>query len=98
MTFAEILISMAVYMIALVVVTEYLKNWINVHPLILSWVVGLQLCVAWWLVFQQMDAQIVAGFIVLTGATNSAYKVNFAGLKRVIRKWLTKGVFSGGGK
>ena len=98
MTFLEILTSVAVYMIALVFVTEYLKKWLNVHPLLLSWAVGLLLCVAWWAVFRQMSAQIVAGMIVITGATNSAYKVNFAGLKRVVKKWLVKGVFSGGGK
>lgn len=88
MTFAEILISMAVYMIALVVVTEYLKKWINVHPLLLSWFVGCLLLLAWWAIFHDITAQIVAGFIVLTGATNTAYKVNFAGLKEVVQKWL----------
>lgn len=88
MTLEATIISMAIYMIALVLVTEYLKKWINVHPLILSWVVALLLCTAWWLVFGEMTSLMVAGVIVLTGATNTAYKINFAGLKDVVQKWL----------
>jgi len=88
MNINTLLPSIAVYMVALVLVTEFFKKWININPLILSWALGLLLCVALHFLFHTMTPETVYLFIVITGLTNSAYK--WTALKRVV-KTLIKG-------
>jgi len=81
-------IALAVYAVATVLVTEVFKKWINVEPLILSWVVGGAI---YWILFWLMNGKLeglevlsVVAFIIITAILNTSYRY-FGGFKKLIR-------------
>ena len=78
---------LAVYMIATVIGTEYLKRIIKMDGLCLSWILGIVM----FGVLILLDVQFANGvtlalFIVITGLLNAGYR--FTNLKHWIRKLL----------
>jgi hypothetical protein len=78
---------LAIYMIATVIGTEYLKKIIRLDGLCLSWILGLLM----FMVLILLDVQFaniitLALFIVVTGLLNAGYR--FTGLKHWIRRLL----------
>ena len=82
-----LIIAVAVYMISTVVATEFLKKFLLINPLILSWAVGTLLYTALALLrLYAVDVVNVAVFIVVTGLLNFGYK-RFDGLRKAA-KWI----------
>ena len=83
------IVAVAGYMVASVLVTEWLKKYTTFNPLIMSWVVGILFFLVLY-IFGVKEAGVrgVVIFIALTGFLNGAYK--FTGLKRWIRKLFFK--------
>jgi hypothetical protein len=80
----SLIIAVAIYMISTAIVTEYLKKYINVKPLFLSWAVGLLIYAALAIIgLTQFDIVCLAIFIVVTGLLNSGY-AQFAVIKKVL--------------
>lgn len=88
--------AVAVYMVATVITTEYLKKilfFIDIrqsrHSIMLSWVVGLCFYLAMYCMnIHNATFDSFLLFIVITGFLNTGYR--FPGLKRWIRKSIRK--------
>ncbi|MCP5046981.1 MAG: hypothetical protein GY940_07395 [bacterium] len=86
--------AIAVYMVATVITTEYLKKVIYAvdtrnrrHSLVLSWTVGLFFYLLMFLLkVQEVTFASFLLFVIITGLLNTGYK--FTSLKRWIRKLL----------
>lgn len=86
--------AIAVYMVATVLTTEYLKKYLFIvdtrkkrHSVLLSWIVGLFFYLMMYVLeIQQVNFVSFVLFVVITGFLNTGYK--FTGLKRWLRKLL----------
>lgn len=85
----EIILAIAVYMIATVLVTEFLKKFLLINPLILSWLTGFALYAGISLTkWYKFNFESVVVFVFITGLLNSIYK--FTKLKKLIKKIVLK--------
>lgn len=96
MTAPIIIVSIAVYMVATMFVTEVLKKFVGGLPrqgrgaLIMSWIVGgLMFWAMYALAFLPAGLDLplaVMAFVVLTGAVNGAYKIER--IKSAVKEFL----------
>ena len=85
----EIILAVVIYMIATVMVTEFLKKWLIINPLILSWLVGFILYAIIALTgLYAFDFKSIIFFAFITGLLNTVYK--FTKLKNLIKKIVVK--------
>ena len=80
------LVIMTIYLVATFFTTEFLKKWIDLHPVIISWVVGAVLFIII-IVFEwyKIDFISVVQFVFLTLALNGSYKVYTKYLRRGLK-------------
>ena len=80
-----LILAVVVYMVVFVLTTEFLKKWIHINPLILSWITGLILYATITLIgLYKFDFKSVILFMCITGLSNTVYK--FKKLKKLIKK------------
>lgn len=85
----EIILAIVIYMVATVLVTEYLKKILLINPLILSWLVGFVLyAIITFTGLYEFNFESVITFMFITGLLNSVYK--FTRLKNLIKKIVLK--------
>ena len=85
----EIILAIVIYMVATVLVTEYLKKILLINPLLLSWIVGFILyAIISFTELYEFDFESIIYFMLITGLLNSVYK--FTRLKNLIKKIVAK--------
>lgn len=85
----DLILAVVVYMIATVLVTEYLKKILLINPLILSWVIGFILyAIITFTGLYEFNFEGVILFAFITGLLNGVYK--FTKLKNLIKKIVEK--------
>ena len=85
----KIILAITIYMFSLVIVTEFLKKFLLISPLILSWLIGFILYAIITLVgIYEFNFESIIYFAFITGLLNTVYK--FTKLKNLIKKIVLK--------